>query len=85
MEPPLGSRKQTPGYGMESSNIALQKKSHCHVDEIWTHHHVPESKPQNTEWKHPTSPVKKKFRTQPWVGKVMHRGKYGTLQREGKQ
>jgi hypothetical protein len=30
---------------METSNIASQKETHCHVDETWTHQHAPDSKP----------------------------------------
>jgi hypothetical protein len=33
-------------------------------------HNKPWSKHHNTEWKHPTSPIKKKFKSQPTVGKV---------------
>ena len=40
-------------------------------DETWIHHYEPESKRQNMEWKHPQSPCKKKFKTQPSVGKQM--------------
>ena len=41
------------------------------ADETWVHHYEPESKRQSMEWKHPGSPVKKKFKTQPSSGKVM--------------
>ena len=37
----------------------------------WIHYFEPESKRQSMEWKHPSSPVKKKFKTQPSAGKVM--------------
>jgi len=40
-------------------------------DETWVHHFAPESKRQTMEWKHPGSPVKKKFKSQPSAGKVM--------------
>ncbi|PNF17980.1 hypothetical protein B7P43_G17450 [Cryptotermes secundus] len=40
-------------------------------DETWCHHYEPESKRQSMEWRHPDSPRKKKFKTQPSVGKVM--------------
>ena len=40
-------------------------------DEMWVHHYEPESKRQSMEWKHPGSPAKKKFKTQPSAGKVM--------------
>jgi len=40
-------------------------------DETWVHHYEPESKGQSMEWKHPDSPAKKKFKTQPSAGKVM--------------
>jgi len=40
-------------------------------DETWVHHYEPESERQTLEWKHPGSPAKKKFKTQPSAGKVM--------------
>jgi len=40
-------------------------------DETWVHHFAPESKRQSMEWKHPGSPVKKKFKSQPSAGKVL--------------
>jgi len=40
-------------------------------DETWIHHYEPESKRQSMQWKHPSSPVAKKFKTQPSVGKFM--------------
>ena len=40
-------------------------------DETWAHHYEPESKTQSMEWKHPGSPAKKEFKTQPTAGKVM--------------
>jgi len=40
-------------------------------DEMWVHHFAPESKRQSMEWKHPGSPVKKKFKGQPSARKVM--------------
>lgn len=40
-------------------------------DETWVHHFEPESKRQSMEWKHTSSPVKKKFKTQASAGKVM--------------
>jgi len=40
-------------------------------DKTWVHHFAPESKRQTMEWKHPGSPVKKKFKSQPSAGKVM--------------
>ena len=40
-------------------------------DETWVHHYDPESKRQSMEWKHPQSPCKKKFKTQPSAGKLM--------------
>jgi len=39
-------------------------------DETWIHHYEPDSKHQNAEWKHPHSPAKKKFRTDPTAGKL---------------
>ena len=40
-------------------------------DETWIHYYEPESKRQSMEWKHPNSPCKKKFKTQPSAGKLM--------------
>ena len=40
-------------------------------DETWIHHCEPESKRQSMEWKHPQSPSKKKFKSQPSTGKLM--------------
>lgn len=40
-------------------------------DETWVLHYTPESKQESMVWKHPQSPVKKKFRTAPSVHKVM--------------
>lgn len=40
-------------------------------DETWIHHYEPESKRQSLEWKHTSSPTRKKFKTQPSAGKVM--------------
>jgi len=34
-------------------------------DETWMHHYEPESKRQSLQWKHPSSPVAKKFKMQP--------------------
>ncbi|KAG8236900.1 hypothetical protein J437_LFUL015226 [Ladona fulva] len=39
--------------------------------ETWIHHFEPESEHQSMEWKHPESPFKKKFKSQPFAGKVM--------------
>ena len=39
-------------------------------DHISCHHYEPESKQQSLEWWHASAPLKKKFRTQPSVGKV---------------
>jgi len=33
-------------------------------DETWVHHYEPKSKWQRMQWKHPSSPVAKKFKTQ---------------------
>ena len=35
------------------------------VDETWVHHYEPECKRQSIEWKHPQSPIRKKFKSQP--------------------
>ena len=40
-------------------------------DETWVHYHEPETKRASKEWRHPSSPKPKKFRTQPSAGKVM--------------
>ncbi|CAK9816246.1 Histone-lysine N-methyltransferase SETMAR [Anthophora plagiata] len=40
-------------------------------DEVWIHHYDPETKRQSMEWKHTSSPVRKKFKVQPSAGKVM--------------
>jgi len=39
--------------------------------ETWIHHYEPESKWQSMQWKHPSSPVAKKCKTQPLAGKLM--------------
>jgi hypothetical protein len=41
------------------------------ADETWVHHNEPESKAQSVAWKRPTSPVAKKFKSQPSTGKIM--------------
>jgi hypothetical protein len=41
------------------------------ADEIWVHHYEPDSKAQSMAWKRPTSPVAKKFKSQPSAGKIM--------------
>jgi hypothetical protein len=41
------------------------------ADETWVHHYEPESKAQSVAWKRPTSPVAKKFKSQPSAGKIM--------------
>ena len=40
-------------------------------DESWVHHYSPETKRQSLEWKHPSSLVKKKFKSQLSAGKVI--------------
>ena len=40
-------------------------------DKRWVLHYAPELKQQSMVWKHPQSPVRKKFRTAPSVHKVM--------------
>ena len=40
-------------------------------DETWVHIYEPESKRQSMQWKHPQSPCKKKFKTQPFTAKLM--------------
>jgi hypothetical protein len=39
--------------------------------ETWVHHYEPESKAQSAAWKRPTSPVAKKFKSQPLALKIM--------------
>jgi len=58
-------------------------------DETWVHHFAQESKRQNMEWKHPVSPVKKKFKST-FCGKSdahnflgLTRGNTGTLSGKG--
>jgi hypothetical protein len=41
------------------------------TDETWVHHYEPASKAQSVAWKRPTSPVAKKFKSRPSVGKIM--------------
>jgi hypothetical protein len=41
------------------------------ADETWVHHYEPESKAQSVAWKRPTSPMAKKFKSQPSAGKIM--------------
>ena len=40
-------------------------------DETWIHHYEPKIKRQSMQWKHPSSLVAKKFKTQPSAGKLM--------------
>ena len=40
-------------------------------DEIWVHHFELESKRALMEWRHPTSPCSKKFKSQKFAGKVI--------------
>lgn len=40
-------------------------------DETWAHHYTPETKAQSKQWRHPTSPKPKKFKTEKSAGKVM--------------
>jgi histone-lysine N-methyltransferase SETMAR len=40
-------------------------------DETWVHHYKLESKRQSVEWKHPSSPVRNKFKQQPSCKKLM--------------
>jgi hypothetical protein len=41
------------------------------TDETWVHHYEPGSKAQCVAWKCPTSPMAKKFKSQPSAGKIM--------------
>jgi hypothetical protein len=41
------------------------------ADETWVHHYDPDSKAQSMAWNGPTSPVAKKFKSQPLTGKIM--------------
>ena len=59
-------------------------------DKTWVHHYKPECKRQVMEWKHPQSPIRKKFISQPSAGKLMlkvilgiTRPNTGTLSGEG--
>ena len=40
-------------------------------DETWVHHYDPDSKRQSMKWRHPSSPVQKKFKRQPSAKKIM--------------
>jgi hypothetical protein len=40
-------------------------------NETRIHHYEPESKRKNMQWRHPSSPVAKKFNLQPSAGKLM--------------
>jgi hypothetical protein len=40
-------------------------------DETWVHHYQPETKQKSMQWKHPSSPVAKKFKTQTSADKLM--------------
>ena len=40
-------------------------------DETWVYHFKPESKRASMEWRHPTSPLSKKFKSQQSAGKVI--------------
>jgi hypothetical protein len=40
-------------------------------DETWVHHCQPENKWKSIHWKHPSSPVAKKFKTQPLAGRLI--------------
>ena len=61
-------------------------------DKTWVHHFAPESKRQSMEWKHPGSPVKKKFQESTFCEKSdahsflgLTRGITGTLSGKGAQ
>jgi hypothetical protein len=41
------------------------------ADETWMHRYEPESKAHSMAWKRPTSPVAKKFKSQPSAGEIM--------------
>ena len=57
-------------------------------DATWIHHYEPDGKHKHMEWKHPHSPARKKFRTDPTAGKLnfqflgLTRAATGTLSRE---
>jgi hypothetical protein len=40
------------------------------ADETWVHHYEPKNKAQSMTWKRPTSPVAKKFKSQPSASKI---------------
>lgn len=61
-------KKHLDRYGNEGDNFLDRIIT---GDETWIHHYEPESKRQSMEWKHPNSPCKKKFKTQPSAGKLM--------------
>ena len=41
------------------------------LDETWIHYYEPENNAQSCQWVEPGSPRPKKFKTQPFAGKVM--------------
>ena len=41
------------------------------VDKIWVHYYEPENKAQSRQWVRPWSPRSRKFKTQPFAGKLM--------------
>jgi hypothetical protein len=58
----LLKRFEAEGYGFLERTVM--------GDETWVHYHQPETKKVSKEWRHTSSPKRKKFRTQPSVGKV---------------
>lgn len=55
-------------YHLEGNDFLLRIVAE---DETWCHHFEPSSKASSMQWKHPSSPRPKKFKTQPSAGKVM--------------
>ena len=41
------------------------------VDETWVHYYEPQNKAQSNQWVEPGSSRPKKFKTQPYAGKLM--------------
>jgi hypothetical protein len=84
---------------MPSRVIVNQSPLHRHrnegdavtEDRTWVRHSAPQIKRQSMEWKHSTSPVRKKFRTQPSAEKVMltlfgsHNGQFWNITKRGAQ
>jgi hypothetical protein len=80
------SKRLLDRYGVEGDHFSERIFT---GDETWIHHNGTESQLQSTEWKHPQSPGKKKFKTHPTAGKLcltflgFTRATTGTLSKDG--